>query len=124
VAGTGAEALVDESFALDTALVADLDGFLHAAYVAEGEGSAAAIRYATDASGNWVSEEVAPGQLPGAIAVDASGRPHIVFLQASIEDPFRGELRARFRNQDPVAAVPSITSRSAHQRERDLRLPD
>ena len=66
------------------ALAVDGGGRLHVLYDDFGDGSHSSIKYATcvagcDAPGNWRVTVVTPGSGDKALAVDASGRLHVVY---------------------------------------------
>lgn len=69
----------------DLAMAMDASGAMHVAYTV-GEDAGAAIyerlRYATNASGAWAIEEVAPAEVAGSlgIALDSTGSPRIAYL--------------------------------------------
>lgn len=90
------------------ALAADSAGALHISYYAM-ESGAAALRYATNASGSWVRETVGrPGialENAGrftAIAVDAERNPHIGYY-----DVANGDLKYAGRVNPDIGAAPA-----------------
>jgi hypothetical protein len=92
-------------------LAVHLNGSSHVVWIT-GSTNAADIRYATDASGSWVTESLtsnATGDFGPAIAVDGDDRPHVVWAGW---DPSRQKGKIFYARRDPSGWTTKILAAS------------